>query len=61
MSASQDSKVAVLVTQETRKMNNGELLAALKDLHEQWEDYGLCFDVESYERELKAEKSKRGI
>jgi len=42
-------------------MSNKELLAALKDLHRQWDDYGLCFDVESYDKELKTEKSRRGL
>jgi len=50
-----------IYTEETKKMSNSELLAAFKDLHEQWDDYGLCFDVESYDRELKAEKSRRGL
>lgn len=55
------SKVATFITEETKKMSNDELLAALKDLHHQWDDYGLCFDVESYDRELKAEKLRRGL
>lgn len=55
------SKVVTFITEETKKMSNGELLSAIGDLHSQWDDYGLCFDVESYERELKAEKSRRGL
>lgn len=55
------SEVAAFITEETKKMSNRELLLAIEDLHRQWDDYGLCFDVESYERELKAEKSRRGL
>lgn len=55
------SKIAAFITEETKKMITGELLAALKDLPHQWDDYGLCFDVESYDQELKAEKSRRGL
>jgi len=51
----------IFISEETKKMSDKELLAALKDLHGQWDDYGLCFDVESYDRELKAEKSRRGL
>ena len=55
------SRVTTFITEETKKMSNDELLADLEDLHNQWDDYGLCFDVESYDRELKAEKSRRGL
>ncbi|OGN23129.1 MAG: hypothetical protein A2918_03770 [Candidatus Yanofskybacteria bacterium RIFCSPLOWO2_01_FULL_42_49] len=55
------SRVATLITEEIKKMSTDELLAALEDLHLQWDDYGLCFDVESYDRELKAEKSRREL
>lgn len=61
MSTNQAERAALVITEETRKMNNAELLAAIKDLHAQWDDYELCFDVKSYERELQAEKSRRGI
>lgn len=55
------SRLAVFITEETKKMSNSELLSAIEDLHRQWDDYRLCFDVESCERELKAEKSRRGL
>ena len=61
MSRNHNSGVTTFITEETKKMSNDELLAAIKDLHCQWDDYGLCFDVESCDRELKAEKSRRGL
>lgn len=61
MSGNHASIVATFITEETKKMSNDELLAALEDLHRQWDDYELCFDVEGYDRELKAEKSRRGL
>lgn len=37
-----------------------ELLETLTDIDNQRQDYELCFDVESFERELLAEKAEKG-
>ncbi|MDO8496668.1 MAG: hypothetical protein Q7S43_04455 [bacterium] len=55
------ARVHVFVTEETKKMSNDELLKTIKDIRRQWSDYELCFDVEDFERELKAEKTRRGL
>ena len=55
------NKVTILIPDETRKMSNHDLLHAIKDVELQRDDYGLAFDVESYELELRTEKYRRRI
>ncbi len=61
MVGNHESRIARFISEETKEMTNNELLATLDDLGRQWDDYALCFDVESLERELKAEKARRGL
>lgn len=55
------NRVTITVSDETRKMSNHSLLTAIKDVECQRDDYRLCFDVDAYELELRAEKYRRRI